>query len=83
MSKTTYHVNTQDIESIEALRLEHGLLSPGTRYTAAFAIALVQLLAPQLGAALLVAWCVLFIMMGRRVDRRWQAFAAGQEKESQ
>lgn len=45
--------------------------------------ALVQLLAPQLGAVLLLAWCALFVMLGRRVDRRWQAFAAGPEKESQ
>ena len=47
--------------------------------------ALVQLVAPQLGALLLVAWCVLFIMMGRRVDRRWHVFAAGPDtgRESQ
>lgn len=35
---------------------------------------LVQLNAPRFGPALLGAWALLFMLMGRRVDRRWRAF---------
>jgi UDP-N-acetylmuramyl pentapeptide phosphotransferase/UDP-N-acetylglucosamine-1-phosphate transferase len=35
---------------------------------------LVQLNAPRFGPALLAAWALLFILMGRCVDRRWRAF---------
>lgn len=38
--------------------------------------AMVQMLAPGLGIALVLAWCVLFVLMGRRIDRRWRAFEA-------
>jgi UDP-GlcNAc:undecaprenyl-phosphate GlcNAc-1-phosphate transferase len=35
---------------------------------------IVQMLAPGLGVVLLLAWCTLFALMGRRIDRRWRAF---------
>lgn len=38
--------------------------------------AMVQMLAPGMGIVLLLAWCTLFALMGRRIDRRWRAFEA-------
>ena len=37
---------------------------------------IVQMLAPGMGIVLLLAWCALFALMGRRIDRRWRAFEA-------
>ncbi|MFH1814188.1 MAG: glycosyltransferase family 4 protein [Pseudomonadota bacterium] len=38
--------------------------------------AMVHILAPGMGIVLLLAWCTLFALMGRRIDRRWRAFEA-------
>jgi UDP-N-acetylmuramyl pentapeptide phosphotransferase/UDP-N-acetylglucosamine-1-phosphate transferase len=38
--------------------------------------AMVHMLAPGMGIVLLLAWCTLFALMGRRIDRRWRAFEA-------
>lgn len=44
---------------------------------------LAQLNAPRSGPALLAVWALLFVLMGRRVDRRWRAFEQTQAGDVQ